>query len=121
MLRNLSFERVIIYANTTLSVDELKKCMTEQGYSVNTFHSDMDAMRSLQALRVFRIGRTRILITTGKLVNEFALNPVSLVVNYNFPSDSGKYIIRAGVSGLYANNHVVLSLATEPEEILLRK
>lgn len=65
-------------------------------FCVNNFfqHGDMDQRERDLIMRQFRTGSSRVLITTDLLARGIDVQQVSLVINYDLPSNRENYIHR---------------------------
>ena len=89
-------------ANTSFQVDWLTDKMRERDHTVSATHGDMDQNTRDVIMREFRSGSSRVLITTDLLARGIDVQQVSLVINYDLPSQPENYLHRC------ANLHAVL-------------
>ena len=70
--------------------------MSEYYHSFNIFlqHGDMDQKERDVIMREFRSGSSRVLITTDLLARGIDVQQVSLVINYDLPTNRENYIHR---------------------------
>ncbi|KAG7218418.1 hypothetical protein INR49_020399 [Caranx melampygus] len=61
-------------------------------------HGDMDQKERDLIMREFRSGSSRVLITTDLLARGIDVQQVSLVINYDLPTNRENYIHRKGVA-----------------------
>ena len=73
--------------------------MKQIGFPVSSIHSDMTQKERSLIMNNFRVGKTRVLITTDLLARGIDVNSVSLVINYDLPYDKENYIHRIGRTG----------------------
>lgn len=92
----------LIDANLLLQVDWLTDKMRERDHTVSATHGDMDQNTRDVIMREFRSGSSRVLITTDLLARGIDVQQVSLVINYDLPSQPENYLHRC------ANLHAVL-------------
>ena len=81
-------------ANTTFQVDWLTDKMRERDHTVSATHGDMDQNTRDVIMREFRSGSSRVLITTDLLARGIDVQQVSLVINYDLPSQPENYLHR---------------------------
>lgn len=83
-------------------MDWLTDKMRERDHTVSATHGDMDQNTRDVIMREFRSGSSRVLITTDLLARGIDVQQVSLVINYDLPSQPENYLHRC------ANLHAVL-------------
>lgn len=77
-----------------LQVDWLTDKMRERDHTVSATHGDMDQNTRDVIMREFRSGSSRVLITTDLLARGIDVQQVSLVINYDLPSQPENYLHR---------------------------
>jgi translation initiation factor 4A len=97
----LTITQAIIYCNTRRKVDWLTEQMQARDFTVSSMHGDMDQRERDLIMREFRSGSTRVLITTDFLARGIDVQQVSLVINYDLPTNRENYIHRIGRSGRF--------------------
>jgi translation initiation factor 4A len=109
----VSVAQCIIYCNTKYQLDWLEKSLIERNFTVSCIHGDMPTARRYEIMKNFRSGTTRILISTDLLSRGIDVQQVSLVINYDIPSQFESYIHRIGRSGRYGRKGVSINLCTK--------
>merc|ERR1712059_246321 len=71
-------------------------------------------------MKEFRSGSSRILITTDLLARGIDVQQVSLVINYDLPSNRENYIHRIGRSGRFGRKGVAINFVTSEDVRILR-
>ena len=90
--------------------------MHSRDFTVSAMHGDMDQKERDIIMREFRSGSSRVLITTDLLARGIDVQQVSLVINYDLPTNRENYIHRSvtGVSelgdGLYLVAEAVMTV-----------
>ena len=79
---------------------------------VSSMHGDMDQKERDLIMREFRSGSTRVLITTDLLARGIDVQQVSLVINYDLPTNRENYIHRIGRSGRFGRKGVAINFIT---------
>ena len=77
-----------------VQVDWLTDKMRERDHTVSATHGDMDQNTRDVIMREFRSGSSRVLITTDLLARGIDVQQVSLVINYDLPSQPENYLHR---------------------------
>lgn len=77
-----------------MQVDQLTEEMTAHNFTVSAMHGDMEQRDRELIMKQFRSGSSRVLITTDLLARGIDVQQVSLVINYDLPSNRENYIHR---------------------------
>ncbi|RYR30123.1 hypothetical protein Ahy_B01g054962 isoform D [Arachis hypogaea] len=70
-------------------------------------------------MREFRSGSSRVLITTDLLARGIDVQQVSLVINYDLPTQPENYLHRIGRSGRFGRKGVAINFVTKDDERML--
>lgn len=116
----LTITQAIIYCNTRRKVDWLTEQMQTREFTVSSMHGDMDQRERDIIMREFRSGSTRVLITTDLLARGIDVQQVSLVINYDLPTNRENYIHRIGRSGRFGRKGVSINFITQGDVRYLR-
>jgi translation initiation factor 4A len=120
LYENLDIAQAIIYANTRRKVEALTKQMTEKDFVVSYMHGEMDQTQRELIMKEFRTGSTRVLITTDLLARGIDVQQVSLVINYDMPTNYENYLHRIGRSGRFGRKGVAINFVTEADAQFLK-
>ncbi|KAL0274441.1 UNVERIFIED_CONTAM: hypothetical protein PYX00_006864 [Menopon gallinae] len=116
----LSITQAVIFCNTRRKVDMLTQNMQERDFTVSSMHGDMDQRERDVIMRQFRTGSSRVLITTDLLARGIDVQQVSLVINYDLPSNRENYIHRIGRGGRFGRKGVAINFITENDKRTLK-
>jgi translation initiation factor 4A len=116
----LTITQAIIYCNTRRKVDWLTEQMTSRDFTVSSMHGDMDQKERDLIMREFRTGSSRVLITTDLLARGIDVQQVSLVINYDLPTNRENYIHRIGRSGRFGRKGVSINFITQGDVEFLK-
>jgi translation initiation factor 4A len=116
----LTITQAIIYCNTRRKVDWLTEQMQSRDFTVSSMHGDMDQKERELIMREFRSGSSRVLITTDLLARGIDVQQVSLVINYDLPTNRENYIHRIGRSGRFGRKGVSINFITQGDVRYLR-
>lgn len=94
LYETLSITQSVIFCNTRRKVDYLTEEMSENNFTVSALHGDMEQRERDLIMKQFRSGSSRVLITTDLLARGIDVQQVSLVINYDLPSNRENYIHR---------------------------
>ena len=120
LYENLDIAQAIIYANTRKKVETLTKQMSEKDFVVSFMHGEMDQTQRELIMKEFRTGSTRVLITTDLLARGIDVQQVSLVINYDMPTNYENYLHRIGRSGRFGRKGVAINFVTEGDAQFLK-
>nr|CAD7593577.1 unnamed protein product [Timema genevievae] len=88
--------------------------------SLEVQHGDMEQRERDVIMRQFRTGSSRVLITTDLLARGIDVQQVSLVINYDLPSNRENYIHRIGRGGRFGRKGVAINFVTEDDKRTLK-
>ncbi|KAK9453278.1 P-loop containing nucleoside triphosphate hydrolase protein [Dipodascopsis uninucleata] len=97
----------IIFVKTRATADEIQKRMTSDGHKVSVLHGAYEGSERDRILDDFRAGRSKVLITTNVLARGIDVASVSMVINYDVPTDEAgradpqTYLHRIGRTGRF--------------------
>eukprot|EP01084_Bolivina_argentea_P140787 247444_1 len=120
LYETLTITQAIIYCNTRRRVDWLTEKMNDRDFTVSCMHGDMGQGERDIVMREFRTGSTRVLCTTDLLARGIDVQQVSLVINYDLPTNRENYIHRIGRSGRFGRKGVAINFITEGDVRYLR-
>jgi translation initiation factor 4A len=120
LYETLTITQSIIYCNTRRKVDMLVEQMTARSFTVSATHGEMEQRDREAILREFRSGATRVLITTDLLARGIDVQQVSLVINYDLPTNRENYIHRIGRGGRFGRKGVAINFVTQEDVRTLR-
>src|SRR3546814_628245 len=116
----LTTPQVITNGTTLRKVDWLTKQMQARDFTVSSMHGDMDQKERDIIMREFRSGSSRVLITTDLLARGIDVQQVSLVINYDLPTNRENYIHRIGRSGRFGRKGVAINFITQGDVRYMR-
>lgn len=93
--------------------------MRSRDHTVSATHGDMDQNTRDIIMREFRSGSSRMLITTDLLARGIDVQQVSLVINYDLPTQPENYLHRIGRSGRFGRKGVAINFVTGDDERML--
>jgi len=94
--------------------------MTDKDFVVSFMHGEMEQTQRDLIMREFRSGSSRVLITTDLLARGIDVQQVSLVINYDMPTNYENYLHRIGRSGRFGRKGVAINFVTEQDAQFLR-
>ncbi|XP_076909525.1 eukaryotic initiation factor 4A-15-like [Bidens hawaiensis] len=119
LYETLAITQSVIFVNTRRKVDWLTDKMRSRDHTVSATHGDMDQNTRDIIMREFRSGSSRVLITTDLLARGIDVQQVSLVINYDLPTQPENYLHRIGRSGRFGRKGVAINFVTLDDERML--
>ncbi|KAM0875283.1 hypothetical protein ACQ4PT_036888 [Festuca glaucescens] len=92
LYETLAITQSVIFVNTRRKVDWLTDKMRGRDHTVSATHGDMDQNTRDIIMREFRSCSSRVLITTDLLARGIDVQQVSLVINYDLPTQPENYL-----------------------------
>eukprot|EP00199_Chlamydomonas_sp_CCMP681_P002051 CAMPEP_0119101226 /NCGR_PEP_ID=MMETSP1180-20130426/334_1 /TAXON_ID=3052 ORGANISM="Chlamydomonas cf sp, Strain CCMP681" /NCGR_SAMPLE_ID=MMETSP1180 /ASSEMBLY_ACC=CAM_ASM_000741 /LENGTH=412 /DNA_ID=CAMNT_0007085311 /DNA_START=118 /DNA_END=1356 /DNA_ORIENTATION=+ len=120
LYETLAITQSVIFANTRRKVDWLTEKMRERDHTVSATHGDMDQNTRDLIMREFRSGSSRVLITTDLLARGIDVQQVSLVINYDLPTQPENYLHRIGRSGRFGRKGVAINFVSQDDQRMLQ-
>lgn len=115
LYETVSITQAVIFCNTRRKVEWLKDQLTRNQFTVSCMHSEMSQEERDKIMREFRTGSSRVLISTDLLARGIDVHQVSLVINYDIPTNRENYIHRIGRSGRFGRKGVAINFVSEKE------
>ncbi|OMH86077.1 ATP-dependent RNA helicase FAL1 [Zancudomyces culisetae] len=112
---SLVITQAVIFCNTKNKVDWLASQMRSNNFTVSSMHGDMEQKQRDSVMQEFRAGSSRVLITTDIWARGIDVQQVSLVINYDLPTNRENYIHRIGRSGRYGRKGVAINFVTKQD------
>lgn len=119
LYETLAITQSVIFVNTRRKVDWLTDQMRSRDHTVSATHGDMDQNSRDIIMREFRSGSSRVLITTDLLARGIDVQQVSLVINYDLPTQPENYLHRIGRSGRFGRKGVAINFVTRDDDRML--
>uniref|UniRef100_A0A8I5UHC2 RNA helicase n=1 Tax=Pongo abelii TaxID=9601 RepID=A0A8I5UHC2_PONAB len=113
-------DTLFIFINTRRKVDWLTEKMHARDFTVSTMRGDMDQNERDVIMREFCSGSSRVLITTDLLARGIDVQQVSLVINYDLPTNRENYIHRIGQGGWFGHKGVAINVVSEEDKRTLQ-
>jgi len=110
----------VIFCNTRRKVDLLTEQMRSQEFTVSAMHGDMEQKQRELLMKELCTGSTRVLVMTDLLARGIDVQQVSLVINYDLPTNRENYIHRIGRGGMLGRKGVVINFVTTEDVAILR-
>lgn len=113
--QHLVISQLIIFVNTKKRAEWLAMKMREKKFPLECIHGEMDVAERRQRMEDFRRGVCRVLISTDLLARGIDVQQVSMVINYELPTQHENYIHRIGRSGRFGRKGVAINIICDEE------
>ncbi|KAJ3103945.1 translation initiation factor eIF4A, partial [Phlyctochytrium planicorne] len=117
----VTITQAVIFCNTRRKVEWLTEQMKQRDFTVSAMHGEMTQQERETIMQAFRTGSSRVLITTDLLARGIDVQQVSLVINYDLPSNKENYIHRIGRGGRFGRKGVAINFVTTNDIRMLRE
>ncbi|KAG7662418.1 TIF1 [[Candida] subhashii] len=118
---SISVTQAVIFCNTRSKVEFLTTKLKEENFTVSAIHADLPQSDRDTIMKEFRSGSSRILISTDLLARGIDVQQVSLVINYDLPSNKENYIHRIGRGGRFGRKGVAINFVTSRDVGMMRE
>lgn len=116
----ISINQSIIFVNNRRKVEWLSKKMESNGFTVSSIHASLEKDVRESIMSQFRNGKTRVLISTDLLARGIDVHHVSVVINFDLPTNYENYIHRIGRAGRYGRKGLTINFVTPNDKEHLR-
>ena len=99
LLNGEGFEKVILFAETKRNVDKISQQLRKVGINSDVIHGNKSQNYRTKAIRLFKMGKTRVLVATDVAARGIDVDGVTHVINYQLPQTMDSYIHRIGRTG----------------------
>lgn len=117
----LDAKSVIAFMNNTKQLKDAVFKLEARGIRALELHGDLGKLARSTALKKFKTGEVRVLVTNELSARGLDVAECDLVVNLDLPTDSVHYAHRAGRTGRLGRKGIVVSLCEEPEVFVVKK
>ena len=118
---SISVTQAVIFCNTRRMVEELAQKLTADNFTVSAIYSDLPQQERDTIMKEFRSGSSRILISTDLLARGIDVQQVSLVINYDLPTNKENYIHRIGRGGRFGRKGVAINFVVNDDVGAMRE
>ncbi|SFW73995.1 ATP-dependent RNA helicase RhlE [Sinomicrobium oceani] len=99
LLKESSFKKVILFAETKRTVDKINKQLAKAGIHSDVIHGNKSQNYRTRAITLFKSGKIRVLVATDVAARGIDVDNVTHVINYQMPQSIDSYIHRIGRTG----------------------
>jgi ATP-dependent RNA helicase RhlE len=99
LLKETSFESVIVFTRTKHGADKIAKKLRGLNHAVAVLHANRSQNQRIEALNGFKSGKYEVMVATDIAARGIDIAGVSHVINYDIPQHPEDYVHRIGRTG----------------------
>lgn len=115
IIKSRALKQVLVFTSSTFQADNVADKLCKNGIDAVSIHSKKSQGARTEALREFKTGKLRVLVTTDLLARGIDIEFLPHVINYELPRSPKDYIHRIGRTGRAENPGEAISFVT-PED-----
>jgi ATP-dependent RNA helicase RhlE len=116
ILKDKTFNSVLIFASTKENVKKLDRNLNRLGLKAKAIHSDLEQNEREHVLREFKNKQLSILIGTDVLSRGIDVEGIDLVINFDVPPDPEDYIHRIGRTARAATTGTAITFINQLDQ-----
>jgi superfamily II DNA/RNA helicase len=111
-----NFNSIIIFSSTKEHVKKLERDLSNMGFSLKGFHSDLEQEEREEIMRAFKSRQLQMLIGTDILSRGIDIDGIDLVINAEVPGDAENYIHRIGRTARAATTGTAITFISDYDQ-----
>lgn len=115
VIKKNELKQVLVFTSSTYQADNVADKLCKNGIDAVSIHSKKSQGARTEALREFKTGTLRVLVTTDLLARGIDIEFLPHVINYELPRSPKDYVHRIGRTGRAENPGEAISFVT-PED-----
>ena len=115
IIKKNNLQQVLVFTSSTFQADNVADKLCKNGIDAVSIHSKKSQGARTEALREFKTGTLRVLVTTDLLARGIDIEFLPHVINYELPRSPKDYVHRIGRTGRAENPGEAISFVT-PED-----
>merc|ERR1719317_1566556 len=116
LLDALEFNQVVIFVKSRQRASQLNTLLRKCAFPSECVHGGMSQTERLNIYQKFKNFKCRILVSTDLFGRGVDIEKVNIVINYDMPDDSDKYLHRVGRAGRFGTKGLGVSFISSTEE-----
>lgn len=121
LLRMSDDDQTIIFCNTKRMVDLATQRLKKKNFQLEGLHGDLNQNQRERILNRYKEGEIRTIVATDVAARGIDVDGITLVVNYDIPSDVDSFIHRVGRTGRIGRSGEAWSLVSKDDSPQLSK
>lgn len=115
LYKHLNITQAVIFCNKRQKAEMLSEKLSAQGFPITCLHGELEKVDRQRRMEQFIQGQTRVMIATDIISRGIDVQQLSLVINYELPTNMESYVHRIGRAGRYGRKGTTINLLL-PEE-----
>lgn len=115
LYKHLNITQAVIFCNKRQKAEILSEKLSAQGFPITCLHGELEKNERQRRMEQFIQGQTRVMIATDIISRGIDVQQLSLVINYELPTNMESYVHRIGRAGRYGRKGTTINLLL-PEE-----
>lgn len=116
LLDALEFNQVVIFVKSRQRASQLMTLLRKCAFPAVCVHGAMSQTERLSIYQKFKNFQCRILVSTDLFGRGVDIEKVNIVINYDMPDDSDKYLHRVGRAGRFGTKGLGVSFISTSDE-----
>ena len=116
ILASGNFNSIIIFSSTKEHVKKLERDLSNMGFSLKGFHSDLEQEEREEIMRAFKSRQLQMLIGTDILSRGIDIDGIDLVINAEVSGDAENYIHRIGRTARAATTGTAITFISDTDQ-----
>lgn len=122
----MTLQQSIVFVEMRRDADSVAAMMRQAGFEISVLHGELSPQDRDRVMDDFRLGRTKVLITTNALARGVDVPAVAVVVNYDLPvqrlgsnkqvADEATYLHRIGRCGRFGRRGTAINFLEKPDD-----
>jgi translation initiation factor 4A len=115
LYKNLNITQAVIFCNKKQKAEMISEKMRAAGFPVSCIHGDLEKPERRRRMLDFKNGNSRVMVATDIIARGIDVQQLSLVINYELPTNRENYVHRIGRAGRYGRKGTTINLLMEEE------
>ena len=120
VLSDDELSRVLVFTRTKHGANKVVKKLQRAGISAQPIHGNKSQTARQRSLKMFRSGKTRVLVATDVVARGIDVDEISHVIQYDLPNEPETYVHRIGRTGRAGAAGTALAFCSDTERSHLK-
>lgn len=116
LYKGLNINQAIIFCNSKRSAELVAEELNKKGHMISLIHGELPMPERNKVMKEFRLGASRVLVSTNLTARGIDVPSVNVVINYDIPNNKETYIHRIGRSGRLGKKGIAINFVTPDEK-----
>lgn len=115
IIRKENMNQVLVFTSSVFKADSVAEKLTKNGIEAKAIHSKKSQGARTEALNRFKVGKTKVLVTTDLLARGIDIPILPYVINYELPRSPKDFIHRIGRTGRAEHQGEAITFVTQED------